>query len=142
MNASDLRIWRGRVPAGGAERGGNRHGQHRDGEDREKIQRHDALDPAAQKFRRGQIRTVRRIENDEAGNDEKQIDAPAAVGKDKGDRALRNLEARGGNPQRMKGDDGKGCEKPENLDMDEHPSSFTAFSSEVGTGSRKENAQK
>src|ERR1700709_2137609 len=66
-----------------------------------------------------------RVKNDEAGNDEEQIDAAAAIGQHKGDRALGHLVAVGGDAKRMKGDDGERRDKPENLDMDEHRFSLT-----------------
>jgi hypothetical protein len=35
----------------------------------------------------------------------------------------------------MKGDDGKRCEKPEDLDMDEHPSSLACGERRLNSGS-------
>jgi hypothetical protein len=61
-----------------------------------------------------------RIKNDEARNDEKKIDATAAVRQGEGDGALGNLEAVRCDAQGMKGDDRNSSEKPENLDMDKH----------------------
>src|SRR3954453_5311552 len=63
---------------------------------------------------------MRRIKNNEAGNDEEQIDTSTAIGQHKGDRALDDLEAVRRDAQRVKGDDGNRRDKAENLDMDEH----------------------
>src|SRR3954470_7659774 len=65
-----------------------------------------------------------RIENDEAGNDKEKIDATTAVGQHEGDRALGNLEPVGCDAEGVKAYDRNGRQKPENLDMDEHPASL------------------
>ena len=111
----------GREPVRRAERGRKRHGQDRHDEDDKKIERHDALDPAAQELRRRQSCAMGRIKNDEARNDEEKIDATAAVRQRERDGAVGNLEALRCDARGMKGDDRNGREKPEHLDMDEHP---------------------
>src|SRR4051794_14848747 len=64
------------------------------------------------------------IKDDKAGNNEEKIDATAAVGQRKGDRALGDLESIRCDAEGVKAYDRNGREKPENLDMDEHPASL------------------
>ncbi len=112
------------VPVRRAEGGGNGHREDRDGKDHQEIQRHDALDPAAQELRRCQLRGMGRIENDKSRNDEKKIDATATVRQQEGDGALGNLEAIRCDACGMKGNNSSSGQKPENLDVNEHPVSL------------------
>jgi hypothetical protein len=61
-----------------------------------------------------------RIENDKTGDNEKQIDATAAIGQREGEGAVGHREALRRSAEDMKGDHREGGEKAEDLDINEH----------------------
>ena len=61
-----------------------------------------------------------RIVDDEAGDDEEQVDAAAAMGKDEGGGVVGDLVSLGRDAPGVKGNNRKGREKSQYLNIDKH----------------------
>ncbi len=81
---------------------------------------HNALDPAAQELSGVRRRTMGRIIDNEAGNDEEQIDAAATVGEDEGGDIAGDLVSLGRDTPGVEGNNREGREKSQYLNVDEH----------------------